>query len=124
VTNKNQAEKALYDQLRNETDNLHSNLVQKAIKRATKDIGNCVDRLADDENTSQPHYDTFSIVYDKRAATFYRDTVSLATVDGRVVCEYDLPEHPEGTPHGAYLLNDDYEFSTSTVHYDSETDEF
>ena len=124
VTSKSEAENALYDQLRDETDNLHSNLVQKAIKRATKDIDNCVDRLADGENTSRPHYDTFSIAYDKRAATFYRNKVSLATVDGRVVCEYDLPENPEGTPHGAYLLNDDYEFSTSTVHYDSETDEF
>jgi len=124
VTNKNQAEKALYDQLREDTDYLHSNLVQKAIKRATKDVGNCVDRLADGETTSCPHYDTFSIAYDKRAATFYRDKVSIATVDGRVVCEYDLPENPEGTPHGAYLLNDGYEFSTSTVHYDNETDEF
>jgi len=124
VTSKSEAENALYDTLREETDYLHSNLVQKAIKRATKDIGNCVDRLADGENTSCPNYDTFSIVYDKRAATFYRDKVSLATVDGRVVCEYDLPENPEDTPHGAYLLNDDYEFSTSTVHYDSETDEF
>ena len=124
VTSKSEAENALYDQLRDETDNLHSNLVQKAIKRATKDIGNCVDRLADGENTSCPHYDTFSIVYDKRAATFYRDTVSLATVNGRVECEYDLPDDPEETPHVAYLLNDDYEFSTSTVHYDSETDEF
>ena len=83
-----------------------------------------VDRLADGENTSQPHYDTFSIAYDKRAATYYHDRVSLATVDGRVVCQYDLPADPEGTPHGDYLLNDDYEFSTSSVHYDSEADEF
>ncbi|MFC7165028.1 RNA-guided endonuclease InsQ/TnpB family protein [Halospeciosus flavus] len=35
-----------------------------------------------------------------------------------------LPENPEGTPHGDYLLNEDYSFSTSTVHYDSEVDEF
>jgi transposase, IS605 OrfB family, central region len=35
-----------------------------------------------------------------------------------------LPNDPEGTPHGEYLLNDDYSFSTSTVHYDSEADEF
>ena len=50
--------------------------------------------------------------------------MSLATVNGRVECEYDLPNAPEGTPHGEYLLNDDYSFSTSTVHYDSESDEF
>ncbi len=124
VTSKSEAEAAIYDDLREETDYLHANLVQKAIKRATDDIDNCVDRLADGENTSKPEYDTFSIVYDKRAATYYRDKVSLATVNGRVECEYDLPEDPDGTPHGEYLLNDDYSFSTSTVHYDSEADEF
>jgi len=124
VTSKSEAEAAIYDDLREETDYLHANLVQKAIKRATDDIDNCVNRLADGENTSKPEYDTFSIVYDKRAATYYRDKVSLATVNGRVKCEYDLPDNPDGTPHGEYLLNDDYSFSTSTLHYDSQTDEF
>ena len=124
VTSKSEAENAIYDDLREETAYLHANLVQKAIKRATDDIDNCVDRLADGENTSKPHYDTFSIVYDKRAATYYRDRVSLATVNGRVECEYDLPDESKSTPHGEYLLNDDYEFATSTVHYDSEADDF
>jgi putative transposase len=124
VTSKSEAEAGLYDELRHDTDGLHANLVQKAIKRATDDIDNCVDRLADGENTSKPEYDTFSIVYDKRAATYYRDKVSLATVNGRVECQYDLPDDPEDTPHGEYLLNEDYSFSTSTVHYDSEADEF
>ena len=124
VTSKSEAEAAIYDELRHDTDGLHANLVQKAIKRATDDIDNCVDRLAEGEDTSRPEYDTFSVVYDKRAATYYRDKVSLATVNGRVECEYDLPDDTEGTPHGEYLLNDDYSFSTSTVHYDSETDEF
>ena len=96
----------------------------RTIKRATDDIDNCVDRLADGENTSKPDYDTFSIVYDKRAATYYRDRVSLATVNGRAECEYDLPGDPEGIPHGEYLLNDNYSFGTSPVHYDSEADEF
>ncbi len=124
VTSKSEAEDALYDDLREETDSLHANLVQKAIKRAVTDIDNCVDDLANGENTSCPTYDTFSIVYDKRAATYHRDKVSLATVNGRVECEYDLPDNPDGTPHGGYLLNEDYSFSTSTVHYDSEADGF
>lgn len=124
VTSRSRADGALYDDLRAETGSLHANLVQKAIKRAITDIDNCVDRLADGEPTSRPEYDTFSIVYDKRAATYHRDRVSLATVNGRVECEFDLPDDPDGTPHGAYLLNDDYDFSTSTVHYDSEADAF
>ena len=124
MTSKSEAEAGIYNDLREETDGLHANLVQKAIKRATDDIDNCVDRLAEGETTSKPYYDTFSIVYDKRAATYYRDKMNLATVNGRVECEYDLPDDPEGTPHGKYLLNEEYSFSTSTVHYDSETDEF
>ncbi len=124
VTSKSDAEAAIYDELRHDTDGLHANLVQKAIKRATDDIGNCVERLADGANTSKPEYDTFSIVYDKRAATYYRDRVSLATVNGRVECEYELPDDSDDTPHGEYLLDEDYSFATSTVHYDSEADEF
>ena len=67
VTSKSKAEAAIYDELRHETDSLHANLVQKVTKRATDDIGNCIDRLADDENTSKLEYDTFRIICDKRA---------------------------------------------------------
>jgi putative transposase len=124
VTSKSDAEAALYDDLREETDELHANLVQKAIKRAINNVDNAVDRLADGVHTSRPEYDTFSIVYDKRAATYHREKVSLATVNGRVECEYDLPANPDGTPHGEYLLDEDYSFSTSTVHYERDADEF
>ena len=55
--------------LRHETDGLHATLVQKASKRATDDLGNCVDRLAEGENTCKPVYDTFSIVYDELTAS-------------------------------------------------------
>ncbi len=34
----------------------------------------------------------------------------------------DLPDDPDDTPRGEYLLNDEYSFSTSIVHYDSEAD--
>lgn len=100
ITSKGEAENAIYHELRDETNNLHSNLVQKAIKRTTDDIDNCVDRLADGDSTSCPYYDTFSIVYDKRAATYYRHKVRFATVNGRVECAYDLPENSANTPHG------------------------
>jgi hypothetical protein len=47
VTSKSEAEAGIYDELRHHTDGLHANLVQRAIKRATDDINNCVDRLAE-----------------------------------------------------------------------------
>ncbi|ELZ37969.1 IS1341-type transposase [Halorubrum saccharovorum DSM 1137] len=123
VTSKQQAENALYDRLRDETE-LTANLVQKGIRRAIEAIKSGVARLKKGEPTSQPHFDAWSVVYDKRSATFHRDYVSLSTVNGRVECEYVLPDDPTGTPIGEYLLNEEYEFRMSTLQYDRSTDSF
>ncbi|MBX0325849.1 transposase [Halomicroarcula sp. F13] len=123
VTSKQTAENALYERLRGETE-LTANLVQKGIRRAIEAIKSGVARLKKGENTSQPHFEAWSVVYDKRSATFHRDHVSLSTVNGRVECEYVLPDEPEGTPIGEYLLNEDYEFRMSTLQYDRSTGSF
>ncbi|KAB1192307.1 IS200/IS605 family element transposase accessory protein TnpB [Haloferax sp. MBLA0076] len=123
VTSKQKAEKALYEQLRSETE-LTANLVQKGIRRAIEASKSGVARLKKGENTSQPHFDAWSVVYDKRSATFYRDHVSLSTVNGRVECNYVLPDDPDGTPIGEYLLNEDFEFRMSTLQYDQSTESF
>jgi putative transposase len=117
ITSKQKAETALYDRLRNETE-LTANLVQKGIRRAIEASKSGVARLKKGEPTSQPHFDAWSVVYDKRSATFHRDHVSLSTVNGRVECEYVLPDDPEETPIGEYLLNEEYEFRMSTLQYD------
>ena len=123
VTSKQQAENALYERLRDETE-LTANLVQKGIRRAIEATKSGVARLKKGEPTSQPHFDAWSIVYDKRSATFHRDHVSLSTVNGRVECEYVIPDDPTGTPIGEYLLNEDYEFRMSTLQYDRSTESF
>ena len=123
VTSKQKAENALYDQLRNETE-LTANLVQKGIRRAIEAIKSGVARLKKGDNTSQPHFDAWSVVYDKRSATFHRDHVSLSTVNGRVECDYVIPDDSEETPIGEYLLNEDYEFRMSTLQYDRPTASF
>ncbi|KTG29479.1 RNA-guided endonuclease InsQ/TnpB family protein [Haloferax profundi] len=123
VTSKKKAENALYDQLRGETE-LTANLVQKGIRRAIEATKSGVSRLKKGDNTSQPHFDAWSVVYDKRSATFHRDHVSLSTVNGRVECDYVIPSETEGTPIGEYLLNEDYEFRMSTLQYDRTTQSF
>jgi len=123
VTSKQKAENALYERLRNETE-LTANLVQKGIRRAIEATKSGVARLKKGDNTSQPHFDAWSVVYDKRSATFHRDHVSLSTVNGRIECDYVIPDNPEGTPIGEYLLNDDYEFRMSTLQYDHPTGSF
>jgi hypothetical protein len=103
---------------------LTANLVQKGIRRAIEATKSGVARLKNGEKTSHPHFDAWSVVYDKRSATFHRDHVSLSTVNGRVECDYVLPDDPEGTPIGEYLLNEDYEFRMSTLQYDRSTESF
>ena len=63
------------------------------------------------------------MVYDKRSATFYRNKVSLSTVNGRVECDFELPSDSP-TPDEEYVLSEDCEFRASTLQYDKATDEF
>ena len=115
VTSKAKAERALYDRLRDETD-LTANLVQKGIRRAVEAIKSGVSRLERGESTSQPHFSADSAVYDKRSATFHRDHVSLSTPDGRVECDYILPDDSEKPPT-KYVANEDYEFRMGHLQY-------
>ena len=91
VTSNNTARQALYDELREDTDSLHANLVQEAIRRAVHATKSGVDRWKKGKRTSQPEFTSWSIVYDDRSATFSRNKVSLATVDDRIKCDYQLP---------------------------------
>jgi len=113
VTSKAKAERALYDQLRDETD-LTANLVQKGTRWAVEAVKSGVARLKRGERTSQPHFSADSAVYDKRSATFHRDQVSLSTVNGRVECDYVLPDDPDRYPR-TYLDDEDYEFRMANL---------
>ena len=115
VTSKVKAENALYDQLKTDTD-LTANLVQKGIRRAVEAVKSGVERLKRGENTSKPHFSADSVVYDKRSATFHRDHVSLSTVDGRIECEYILPDDAE-TPPTKYVADEDFEFRMGHLQY-------
>jgi len=61
--------------------------------------------------------------YDTRSATFYRNKVSLATVEGRVESSFVFPADSP-TPYERYGLSENYEFRESTLRYDAATDEF
>ena len=122
ITANTAARDALYKELREETD-LTANLVQEAIRRAVQATKGCVERWKQGKRVSQPEFTSWSMVYDKRSATFYRDRVSLSTVNGRVECEFELPA-ASPTPYERYILSEDYEFRASTLQYDKATDEF
>jgi putative transposase len=122
ITANTTARNALYKELREETD-LTANLVQEAIRRAVQSTKGVVERWKQGKRVSQPEFSSWSMVYDKRSATFYRDHVSLSTINGRVECDFELPSDSP-TPYERYVLSEEYEFRASTLQYDKATDEF
>ncbi|QKY18648.1 RNA-guided endonuclease TnpB family protein [Halorubrum sp. CBA1229] len=125
ITSKSRAEEALYDELREETE-LTANLVQKGIRRAIAAVRAGVEKLTQGEKTSQPIFDSWSIVYDKRSATFNDDHATLSTPNGRVTAEYVLPpeNERENTPFGRYYESDSWNASSATLQYDEDEDTF
>ena len=125
-TSKQDAEDALYHQLRDDTDEeLNANLVQKAIKDATSAVSSCKTSWENGDRISKPDfYDRdrsgYTITYDKRAATYSRYEATFSTLSGTVTCRYELPAEPEGTPYGEYVLDTRWSFSTSKLVFDGE----
>jgi IS605 OrfB family transposase len=121
-TNKRQVRDTLYSKLREETE-LQAQLVQAAIKRAVEAVKGVIERWKKGQRVSCPTFTAETMDYDTRSATFYRNKVSLATVEGRVEPSFILPADSP-TPYERYVLSEDYEFRESTLRYDATTDEF
>ncbi len=103
-----------------------ANLVQKGIRRAIEAVDTGVEKLKKEEKTSQPAFDSWSVVYDKRSATFYVDHATLSTPNGRVTAEYVLPpkEEREDTPFDTYYESEDWDASSATLQHDEQEDTF
>ena len=110
-TNKRTVRDALYSELRKETE-LQAQLVQAAIRRAVEAVKGVVERWKKGQHISCPTFTAETMDYDMRSATFYRNKVSLATVEGRVESSFILPADSP-TPYERYVLSEDYEFRES-----------
>ncbi|MDB2246508.1 transposase [Halorubrum ezzemoulense] len=126
-TGKGDAEDALYDDLRDKTDHeLHSNLVQKAIKDAVSAVGSCKTSWENGDRISKPEFqdhadESYTMTYDKRAATYHRYKASFAVLDGAPVhCRYELPATLNATPYNQYVRDSRWGFSTSKLVFDGE----
>ena len=126
-TSKGDAEDALYDNLRDKTDNeLHANLVQKAIKDAVSAVGSCKTSWENGDRISKPEFqnradESYTMTYDKRAATYHRYKASFAVLDGNPVhCRYELPATLNATPYDQYVRDARWGFSTSKLVFDGE----
>ena len=95
---------------------LQSSLVQSARNLAATALGNCKDRIIDEDGkASKPEFNGTVVVYNGRTITYNDDHVSLATVDDRVTADYVTPVNEDGTPFEDYWT-DDWEKTEATLH--------
>lgn len=122
ITTKKTVETDLYHPLKEQTD-LNANLVQKAFKDVTASINSLQTMWENGDRISKPEWrerpdQSYTMTYDKRAATYNQREATFATVNGTVDCQYELPKNIDGTPYEQYVLDSDWSFSTSKLVYD------
>jgi putative transposase len=103
---------------------LPANLVQAARNRAAEAVDGVIERWKAGKTASKPTFTSRFASYDTRTVTVNDDHATLATIDGRVIAEFVLPDDSQGTPHRKYLFNNDYETKGATLHYDEVEDCF
>ena len=116
ITTKQELHGLTYDAVREATDELNADLVCAARNYAADALKGVVDAWQDGTQASKPQFTANTVVYNKNALTYHEESVSLATVNGRVECEYILP--PEGdNPQTEYLRSEEWDLRESTLHY-------
>jgi IS605 OrfB family transposase len=120
VTSKSAVEDALYHDLREDTDGLHANLVQKAIKDVTSAMDSVKKAWKHGERISKPTWETsdsWVMTYDTRAGTFSKHDATFATTGATVTLEYQTPANLDETPYDKYVLSPEWELTTSKLAY-------
>jgi len=116
TTSKTQLDEQTYDDVREATDDFNAGLVQTARNKAAEACKSVVARWKNGKHASKPTFTSPHVVYDTRTATFYDDSVTLATTEGRIEADYILPDEDNNTPHSEYLLSDEYEITGAELH--------
>lgn len=120
ITTKREVRDAIYGRLKDETD-LNANLVQAAIKQTVENIDGLKTDWKNGRRISKPEYDHsedgWSMLFDKRSATFRKWKADLSLADGnRHETRFVLPESLDN-PYGEYVLSDVFEYRTLRIVY-------
>ena len=84
------------------TDSLNADSMQAARNRTAEALQSAADKREQGENPSKPLFRAEYVAYDPNAVTYYDDSATLATVEGRVEAESVLPDDPDA-PQREYL---------------------
>jgi IS605 OrfB family transposase len=91
-----------------------------ACHEVASSIQSCIERRKNGKRTTQPHFTSTSITYDKRTLTVFpeKEQVSLTVLGdhSRVKADLALPSEDDGYQY-QYLDDEDWEYTESTLHY-------
>ena len=118
ILTKSEIHDKVYYELRERTD-LPANLCIRAYSKAVEAMKSTVAEWKDGNSRPLPHFDTPSVVYDKRTLTIGARSATLSTINGRIEAEYVLGDYQR-----AFLDDDDYEKRMGTLHYRDGEDAF
>jgi putative transposase len=119
ITSKNRLDDLVYDDLCKKTD-LQTGHVQLARDQAVQTVDAMVEQFynPDEPNPSKPEYSSPVVNYGNRTLSFLErngeQVASLATVEGRVYPELELPES-NNNPQEWYFESDEWEWTTATL---------
>ena len=103
-----------YDRIRSETE-LGSQHTILATHQVAEAITGCDELRSKGQKVSKPTFTAPTVTYDTRTMTLFEDnTVSLATVDGRVRCPLVLPQDDDGY-QWQFLNDEQWELTESTL---------
>jgi IS605 OrfB family transposase len=116
ITGKTRLHELTYRDVREATDGLNADLVCAARNLAADATTGIVEAWEDGRQASKPEFTAPTVVYNKKALSYFDGYCTLASADGeRIKAEYDLPPGQDN-PCTEYVRSDEWELREATLH--------
>ena len=115
ITQKTRLHELTYQEVREATDKLNSDLVCAARNLAADATNGIIAAWKDGRYASEPQFTAPTVVYNKKALSYFDGYCTMASVNGRIEAKYDLPPGQDN-PYTEYVRSDEWEMRESTLH--------
>ena len=115
ITQKTRLHELTYQEVREATDKLNADLVCAARNLAADATKGIIAAWKDGRYASEPRFTAPTVVYNKKALSYFDGYCTMASVNGRIKAEYDLPPGQDN-PYTEYVRSDEWEMREATFH--------
>lgn len=122
ITSRSQLQSLVYDDVRDWTDGLHSDLCVGAANHASSMLRSVDELRENGKNPGKPAVTSTTTVYNTNAVSYFDGYCTLAAYGGRIQAEYVYPDGDN--PQTRYIGSDEWELKGGTLRYDRETSDY